>query len=213
MYCTSSPPEPVRPGVIFRSAALVCKARIYSAGFHGFIWYRDEEDPQPDHRRPDGRGRDPRATKGINYLAMVRAFYLDLAQWAIDEPARWGVWAAPCPVREGRAVQEEGPLRPQVTRGPTDPCAASCSAHVDPRCGHRTQARRRTTGGRASHQAGVPDHRGGTALAQIGHQEPGSQGLGGQPGNRSTTRPHPGGSPRILGLVDCGSLAPQGDSR
>ena len=38
MYCTGSPPEPVRPGVIFRSAALVCKARIYSAGFRGFIW-------------------------------------------------------------------------------------------------------------------------------------------------------------------------------
>jgi integrase-like protein len=41
-----------------------------------------------------------RATLGINYLAMVRAFYLDLAQWAIDDPARWGVWAAPCPIRE-----------------------------------------------------------------------------------------------------------------
>lgn len=42
----------------------------------------------------------PRATLGINYLAMVRAFYLDLAQWAIDDPARWGVWATPCPIRE-----------------------------------------------------------------------------------------------------------------
>jgi integrase len=42
----------------------------------------------------------PRATLGINYLAMVRAFYLDLAEWAIDDPARWGVWAAPCPIRE-----------------------------------------------------------------------------------------------------------------
>lgn len=31
---------------------------------------------------------------------MVRAFYLDLAQWAIDDPARWGVWAAPSPIRE-----------------------------------------------------------------------------------------------------------------
>lgn len=29
----------------------------------------------------------PRATKGLNYLTMVRAFYLDLAQWAIDDPA------------------------------------------------------------------------------------------------------------------------------
>jgi integrase len=32
-------------------------------------------------------------------LTLVRAFYLDLAQWAMEEPARWGPWAAPCPVR------------------------------------------------------------------------------------------------------------------
>jgi integrase len=42
----------------------------------------------------------PRADRGMNYVAMVRAFYLDLAQWAMDDPARWGVWAAPCPIRE-----------------------------------------------------------------------------------------------------------------
>ncbi|MEU0836392.1 site-specific integrase [Streptomyces sp. NPDC005969] len=42
----------------------------------------------------------PRADRGMNYLAVVRAFYLDLAQWAMDDPARWGIWAAPCPIRE-----------------------------------------------------------------------------------------------------------------
>ncbi|MBF6302981.1 site-specific integrase [Nocardia amamiensis] len=41
-----------------------------------------------------------RATGGLNYMTMVRAFYLDLAQWAIDDPSRWGIWAAPCPIRE-----------------------------------------------------------------------------------------------------------------
>jgi hypothetical protein len=30
---------------------------------------------------------------------IVRGFYLDLAQWALDDPARWGPWAVPCPVR------------------------------------------------------------------------------------------------------------------
>jgi hypothetical protein len=35
-----------------------------------------------------------------DHLVMVRAFYLDLAQWAADDPARWGPWAAPCPVRD-----------------------------------------------------------------------------------------------------------------
>ena len=28
----------------------------------------------------------------------MRAFYLDLAQWAIEEPGRWAAWAVPCPV-------------------------------------------------------------------------------------------------------------------
>jgi len=34
-----------------------------------------------------------------SHLATVRAFYLDIAEWAMDDPARWGPWAAPCPVR------------------------------------------------------------------------------------------------------------------
>jgi Phage integrase family len=39
----------------------------------------------------------------LNYwecLIPVRAFYLDLAQWAAGDPARWGPWVAPCPIRE-----------------------------------------------------------------------------------------------------------------
>ena len=41
-----------------------------------------------------------RSDHGINYLSMVRAFYLDIAQWAMDDPSRWGPWAAPCPIRD-----------------------------------------------------------------------------------------------------------------
>lgn len=39
----------------------------------------------------------------INYrecLTPVRAFYLDLAHWAIEDPGRWGPWVAPCPIGE-----------------------------------------------------------------------------------------------------------------
>ncbi|HEV3294043.1 MAG TPA: hypothetical protein VG123_34105, partial [Streptosporangiaceae bacterium] len=36
----------------------------------------------------------------LDHLVTIRAFYLDLAQWAADDPARWGPWAAPCPVRD-----------------------------------------------------------------------------------------------------------------
>ena len=31
-------------------------------------------------------------------LTPVRALYLDLAQWAIEDPARWARWIAPCPI-------------------------------------------------------------------------------------------------------------------
>lgn len=31
-------------------------------------------------------------------LSAVRVFYLDLAEWADDDPARWGPWAVRCPV-------------------------------------------------------------------------------------------------------------------
>jgi hypothetical protein len=41
-----------------------------------------------------------RSDRGINYLSIVRAFYLDIAQWAMDDPAMWGPWAAPCPIRD-----------------------------------------------------------------------------------------------------------------
>ena len=39
----------------------------------------------------------------INYrecLTPVRAFYLDLACWAVEDPSRWSPWVAPCPVGE-----------------------------------------------------------------------------------------------------------------
>ena len=34
------------------------------------------------------------------HLVTVRAFYLDISQWAADDPARWGPWVAPCPIRD-----------------------------------------------------------------------------------------------------------------
>ena len=43
-------------------------------------------------------------------LTPVRAFYLDLAHWAIEDPGRWGAWVAPSPVGE-----EEG-IRRKATR-------------------------------------------------------------------------------------------------
>lgn len=42
-------------------------------------------------------------TERVNFresLTPVRAFYLDLAHWALEDPARWGPWVAPCPIKE-----------------------------------------------------------------------------------------------------------------
>ena len=33
-------------------------------------------------------------------LTIVRAFYLDLSQWAVEDPGRWAQWVAPCPVSQ-----------------------------------------------------------------------------------------------------------------
>jgi integrase len=49
-----------------------------------------------------GRDGATEERKGAtDILITVRAFYLDLSQWALDDPARWGPWAVPCPVRAG----------------------------------------------------------------------------------------------------------------
>jgi integrase len=32
-------------------------------------------------------------------LIKVRGFYLDIAQWAVEDPARWARWSVPCPIR------------------------------------------------------------------------------------------------------------------
>jgi hypothetical protein len=52
--------------------------------------------------REDGK---PRKEQDPVLLA-VRSFYFDLATWALQEPAKWAVWVAPCPVpqRELRGI-------------------------------------------------------------------------------------------------------------
>jgi integrase len=40
-------------------------------------------------------------------LTPVRALYLDLSQWAIEDPGRWARWAAPCPVSQEEISQRK----------------------------------------------------------------------------------------------------------
>jgi hypothetical protein len=39
----------------------------------------------------------------IENLLQVRAFYLDITQWALEDPS-WAPWAVPCPIRRGDTV-------------------------------------------------------------------------------------------------------------
>jgi len=43
----------------------------------------------------------------LDTLATVRAFYLDLAEWGLEDPVRWGVWVAPCPISQEDLVRRK----------------------------------------------------------------------------------------------------------
>lgn len=76
-------------------------------------------------------------------LLRVRAFYLDIAQWATEEPGRWAQWAVPSPVtdtevswarerkrrkaRMDQRTRERLPVLPVLTRTATDRKNATAS--------------------------------------------------------------------------------------
>ena len=43
----------------------------------------------------------------LDTLATVRAFYLDLSQWALDDPCRWARWVAPCPIGQDELTRRK----------------------------------------------------------------------------------------------------------
>ena len=62
-------------------------------------------------RVKDGDGQPRQASvpriNATEHLITVRAFYLDIAQWAADDPARWGPWVVPCPIRNLEASRSK----------------------------------------------------------------------------------------------------------
>jgi Phage integrase family len=44
-------------------------------------------------------------------LTPIRAFYLDISQWAIEDPGRWARWVAPCPIGAEEISQRKAARR------------------------------------------------------------------------------------------------------
>jgi integrase len=87
-------------------------------------------------------------------LLRVRAFYLDIAQWATEEPGRWAQWAVPCPVSDteiGRArdLRRRKARMDQRTRErlPVLPVLTRTAAERKTAAARRLQAARQTPPG------------------------------------------------------------------
>ena len=79
-------------------------------------------------------------------LLQVRAFYLDLAHWAVEDPSRWAQWVAPCPISDGEVkrgkelkhrkarmdqrTRERLPVLSQLVRSAADRRAAAAALLV-----------------------------------------------------------------------------------
>lgn len=60
-------------------------------------------------RSVDGEGQISEVSvpriNALDHLVAVRAFYLDITEWAAEDPSRWGPWVAPCPIRAAESSQ------------------------------------------------------------------------------------------------------------
>ena len=141
----------------------------------------------------------------INYrecLTPVRAFYLDLAHWAVEDPARWAAWVARCPVgaEEINRRKAKRKLKSRMDsrtreRLPVLPVVVRCVAD-------RRNCRGRTPRISPPSRAGGAVHGCGTHAGPLRRR--GSlgcwQGLGARPCRRPTPRPGARRRPRLLGL-------------
>lgn len=73
-----------------------CDLEQHHPGIDTFTLSREQIDGWRERLKtlPDGRER----TEAWNVLGMVRTFYLDVAEWAQEDPGRWIAWVAPSPI-------------------------------------------------------------------------------------------------------------------
>ena len=164
-----------------------------------------QRDPHQDvrHGRPTARPSRPpcRSATRRRHPDHGARFYLDLAQWALDDPARWGPWAVPCPIRADdiQHKKEHRRRKSRMDQRTRDrlPVLPALIAAVDRQ---RTAAAARS-GAAARGPPGRDVHRRRPyAAPRRVHRPPSGQRLGRGPGHRRAPRPDPRGRPRVLGL-------------
>ena len=140
-------------------------------------------------------------TAAAGALFTVRAFYLDIAQWAADDPARWAPWAAPCPIRDGEVPHAKELSRrkarmDQRTRERLPALPVLTAAAGEERAASSGPARRRVR-----RRPGRAVHRRRADPAPLSDVQQGKRtSLGRRARHRETPRPHPRRTPRVLGL-------------
>jgi hypothetical protein len=79
-------------------------SRDVAAAWKQRVMFRTRTTTTPD--REEVTMTSPRLD-GRSVLTAVRAFYLDIAEWADDDPSRWGPWAVRCPVSASDASHKK----------------------------------------------------------------------------------------------------------
>ncbi|MFE5484137.1 hypothetical protein [Streptomyces sp. NPDC056527] len=106
-------------------------------------------------RRPDGSIEETVVERVMIFIS-VRAFYLDIGRWATEEPARWGPWVAPCPIKVAETADRKRVTRTKARmdqrtreRLPVlDAFARAAAGHHRLRAAHLATARATPPGGR-----------------------------------------------------------------
>ena len=131
----------------------------------------------------------------------VRGFYLDLAQWALDDPARWGPWAVPCPIRGSDIQYKKQKSRTKARmdartreRLPVMPALAAAVDRSRKDAAARLDAARATPPGELFTAGGQTLRR-----ARLTRTLP-ARHLGRGPRQREAPGPDPRGRQRVLGL-------------
>jgi hypothetical protein len=142
---------------------------------------------------------------GRSVLSAVRAFYLDIAEWADDDPARWGPWAVRCPVSASDVSHKKDRSRRKSRMDQRTPRTAPGPAGAGLLGGHRTGPHRRDARRSRTHPARRTVHRRRPDAAPHGDEDRDHRpDLGRAPGQRTAPRSQLRRAPRVLDLGDGG---------